>query len=70
MNLRNRLKRLEQHAQRTDDIAFVTLYDHAACVRRWGGRVEWMTLADALPYISDPSIKLYEASDTWNPEDV
>ncbi len=70
MNLKTRLEQLEAYQGRADAIAFITLYDECACLHRWSGRTQWIPLLDALPYLNDPSIKVYEASDSFDPEAI
>ncbi len=60
-NVKTRLERLEAVYGRTDAVAYLVLYDEAACVRRWSGRAEWLTLPQALPYLNDPTVKVYAA---------
>jgi hypothetical protein len=67
--MKTRLERLEMHLGRVDGVAFVVLHDHAAQVRRWSGRTEWILLADACQYLNDPAIKVYVAGDDdFDPE--
>ncbi len=68
--LQNRVERLEAVRGRADGVSYVVMYDHAAQVRRWSGRTEWLTLNEALPYIGDPSIKVYQATDDFDPEAI
>ncbi len=70
LSLQNRLERLESMRGRVDGIAYVVLYDHAAQVRRWGGTSEWIPLLDALKLMNDPSIKVYQASDDFDPNTI
>ncbi len=63
-----RLEVLEAYRGRADTIAYVVLYPHAACVRRWSGHTEWVLPADACRYLNDPAIKVYQATADFDPE--
>ena len=68
MNLKTRLERLETYLGHVDGIACLVLYPTGAGVRRWSGRIEWLSLADAQQYVNDPAVKGYKASADFDPE--
>ncbi len=70
LTVKRRIEQLEAYRGRSDAIAYVVLHSHAAQVRCWSGRTEWLTLEAALPLLNDPSIKFYEASDSFDPEGI